>query len=87
LAEKKAKLRLMNGIVEVVVSRDERPAAKHAAEKGGILGGISEKRASGAEAPIDSAGFMRGLKPPPPSVLSFSAAFKAVFLAKMYSWA
>ena len=26
---------------------------------------------SGAEAPINSAGFVRGLKPPPPSVASF----------------
>jgi probable rRNA maturation factor len=31
-----------------------------------------ELRPSGAKAPSDSAGFMRGLKPPPPSVTTFS---------------
>jgi hypothetical protein len=34
----------------------------------------SEKRCSGAEARSDSAGFMRGLIPTPPSDVRFSAA-------------
>ncbi len=33
---------------------------------------------SAAKAVADFAGFMRGLKPPPPSVSSFSAACKAL---------
>jgi hypothetical protein len=52
--------------------------AKQAAEKLGILGGIGAKRSSVAKAIVDSVGFMRGLKPPPPSGLSFSAACLAV---------
>jgi hypothetical protein len=39
---------------------------------------ISEKRSSAAKAGPDSFGFAQGLKPPPPSVLSFSAACEAV---------
>jgi hypothetical protein len=35
------------------------------------------KGPSAAKAGIDSEGFMRGLKPPPPSDVSFSAACKA----------
>jgi hypothetical protein len=35
---------------------------------------IAEKLPSGAKAHVDSVGFMRGLKPPPPSGMSFSAA-------------
>jgi hypothetical protein len=45
-----------------------------AAEKLEIWGEIGVKRPSGAKARIDSVGFMRGLKPPPPSGSSFSAA-------------
>lgn len=40
-----------------------------------------EQRPSGAKAPSDSAGFMRGLKPPPPSVTTFSASSKATIRA------
>ena len=40
---------------------------KEAAEKLGISGEIGGKRPSGAKAHIDFVGFMRGLKPPPPS--------------------
>jgi len=50
---------------------------KQAAEKPGLSGEIGEKRTSGAKARIDSDGFMRGLKPPPLSGSSFSAAGKA----------
>jgi putative transposase len=53
-------------------------AAKQAAEKGRIPRGKTEKRSSGPKGPIDYAGFMRGLKPPPPSGPGFSAACKAV---------
>src|ERR1035437_3492550 len=49
---------------------------KQAAEKPGISCETVGKRPSGAEAPTDSAGLMRGLKHPPPSVLRFSAACK-----------
>jgi len=38
---------------------------------------------TGAEAPIDSVGFMRGLKPPPPSELSFSASGSLELLAEV----
>jgi hypothetical protein len=54
--------------------------ALQAAEKLEISGEISEKHPSVAKASIDSVGFMRGLKPPPPSALSFSAACKARIL-------
>ena len=47
---------------------------EEAAEKLGILDKNGGKRPSAAKASIDLIGFMRGLKPPPPSVLSFSAA-------------
>ena len=50
-----------------------RAGAEGAAEKGLITSKDSEKRCSGTEARADSAGFMRGLKPPPPSEVSFSA--------------
>jgi hypothetical protein len=48
--------------------------ALQAAEKGGTISESPEKPSSGAKARVDSVGFMRGLKPPPPSGLSFSAA-------------
>ena len=51
-----------------------RPRPKEAAEKLGILVENVEKGPSAAEADIDSAGFTRGLKPPSPSDVSFSAA-------------
>jgi ATP-binding cassette subfamily B protein len=38
-----------------------------AAEELGISGEIGGERSSGAKADVDSVGFMRGLKPPPPS--------------------
>jgi hypothetical protein len=52
--------------------------SKQAAKKLGKLGGIEENWPSVAKATCDSVGFMRGLKPPTPSVLSFSAACKVV---------
>src|ERR1035437_3710574 len=51
--------------------------AKQAAEKLGISGEIGGERPSGAKARVDFVGFMRGLKPPPPSESSFPAACKA----------
>ena len=58
--------------------------AKEVAEELGIAGQMGRKRPSGAKARACFAGFMRGLKPPPPSdetesasLLSFSAACKA----------
>ena len=51
--------------------------AKEAAEKLGISDESRKKRPSAAKADVDSVGFMRGLKPPPPSGSSFSAACKA----------
>ena len=53
-----------------------RPVAEEAAEKGLVSGEKHEKRSAGAQAGIDSAGAMRGLRPPPPSDGSFSAATK-----------
>jgi hypothetical protein len=52
----------------------EASSAQELAEKVGVSGKLWGKRFFGAEALVDSAGFMRGLKPPPPSALSFSAA-------------
>jgi epoxyqueuosine reductase len=50
--------------------------AEGASEEGGVSDRFSEKHTSGAEARIPSADVMRGLKPPPPSGLSFSAAYE-----------
>jgi hypothetical protein len=47
---------------------------QEAAEKPLIPGNMSENRSSVAKATTDSNGFTRGLKPPSPSELSFSAA-------------
>jgi hypothetical protein len=41
--------------------------SSQAAEKLGILGEIGAKHPSAAKAIVDSVGFVRGLKPPPPS--------------------
>jgi hypothetical protein len=60
-----------------IARRDAKLAGvKEAAGK--LLGsGVAEEnRPSVAKAIFDSAGFVRGLKPPTPSVLSFSAACK-----------
>jgi len=51
--------------------------AKQAAEKIEISCEIYEKCPSVAKDGVDSVGFMRRLKPPPPSALSFSAACEA----------
>ena len=50
------------------------PAAEQAGEQLDHSGETGEKRSSGAKVPIDSAGFVRGLKPPPPSVETLSAS-------------
>jgi heptosyltransferase-1 len=42
-----------------------------------VLRELPEEHASGAKARVDSAGLMRGLKPPPPSESSFSVACEA----------
>jgi hypothetical protein len=47
---------------------------KQATEKLGVEGENGGESPSAAKAGIDSEGFMRGLKPPPPSDVSFSAA-------------
>ena len=64
------------------------PGAEQAAEEGLKLIGTHEKHPSGAIVRADSARFMRGLKPPPPSGSSFSAACKvrnyfAAFTARL----
>jgi hypothetical protein len=51
---------------------------KQAAEKVGNLGGMEENQSSVAKATLDFVGFIRGLKPPTPPVLSFSATCKVV---------
>ncbi len=51
--------------------------AQQFAEKHGNLVGLEENWPSVAKATCDSVGFLRGLKLPTPSVLSFSAACKA----------
>jgi hypothetical protein len=57
--------------------RDQTAGAKEVAEKLGDSDENGEKHPSGAEAHVDSVGFMRGLKPPPPSASSFPATYKA----------
>jgi hypothetical protein len=52
--------------------------AEQAAENGLFSRSIGEKHSSGAKARMDSFGFRRGLKPPPPSGFGFSAACEAV---------
>jgi hypothetical protein len=64
-------------VVRAQIAEKHPSGAKQAAEKLEISGEISEKHPSVAKASIGSVGFMRGLKPPPPSALSFSAACKA----------
>jgi hypothetical protein len=54
--------------------------AEEAAEKLGFSSKTGEKRSSVAKAIVDLIGFARGLKPPSPSALSFSAACKAYAL-------
>jgi NADH-quinone oxidoreductase subunit M len=49
----------------------------HAPRMGVHVSGISEEQTSGAKARVDYVGFMRGLKPPPPSALGSSAVSKA----------
>jgi hypothetical protein len=51
---------------------------QQAAEKSLIPSENAEERTSGPKGPIDSASFMRGLKLPPPSGPTFSAAFQVV---------
>jgi hypothetical protein len=52
--------------------------AEQAAEKHGDSGNFDEKRPSAAEAVVDFVGFTRGMNPPSPFVLSFSAACEVV---------
>jgi hypothetical protein len=60
-----------------ILRSDISSGAKQAAEKLEICGLIGGKCPSAAKANVDSAGVMRGLKPPPPSASSFSAACEA----------
>jgi hypothetical protein len=53
--------------------------AEEAAEKLEKSDETDEKRPSAAKADIQFTGFMRGLKPPPPSAWSFSAVCKAQY--------
>ena len=55
-----------------------RPQGFTVCGKGLLSRPIGEEHSSGAKARIDSFGFMRGLKPPPPSEFGFSAACEAV---------
>jgi putative glutamine amidotransferase len=57
--------------------RPGREVAEQAAEKLEVSGEIGGNSPSVAKASIDSVGIMRGLKPPPPSGMSFSAAWEA----------
>jgi tRNA A37 threonylcarbamoyltransferase TsaD len=56
---------------------EDTAGAEQAAEKLGISGEMGAKCPSGAKAQTDSAGFRRGLKPPPPSGSNSSAACEA----------
>jgi tRNA dimethylallyltransferase len=72
-----SKAEMKRSRLSIGANEGRRSGAKEAAEKGTICNEISGARRSGAKALADSVGFMRGLKPPPPSVPSFSAAYKA----------
>ncbi len=63
--------------VSCFAGRRNQWTTKQAAEKLGVSGEIGGKHSSGAKARADSVGFIRGLKPPPPSESSFSAACEA----------
>jgi|GEM_PF-5471399 hypothetical protein len=63
----------------------QKDAGLYRLRKRPVPGKIGGKNSSGAEAHVDSVGFMRGLKPPPPSVLGFSAACLAhVFFSRLH---
>jgi arginyl-tRNA synthetase len=69
---------LYQGMTSVVPNASPNQSrALQAAEELGASDEIGVECASGAKARIDYVGFMRGLKPPPPSESSFSAAFLA----------
>jgi hypothetical protein len=77
-------------VVKVQIAEELPSVAKQAAEKGGTISESPEKPSSGAKARVDSAGLMRGLKPPPPSGLSFPQPVKTtidsiVFAARLKS--
>lgn len=59
------------------LARDGAAGALQGVEKGVPLRSIGEEHSSEAKAHVDSFGFMRGLRPPPPSGFGFSAACKA----------
>jgi hypothetical protein len=65
------------GVVFILVRRFTGMRAKQAAGEIETSGEFGEKRSSGAKARVDSAGSVRGLKPPPPSGSSFYAAREA----------
>jgi ceramide glucosyltransferase len=64
-------------VVSCFAFADDATEVQEAAEKGLSANVIPEEHSSGPEGLADSARLMRGLKPPPPSVSSFSAARKA----------
>jgi hypothetical protein len=64
-------------VVKVDTTENLASGAKTGCEKTPDFGEIGRKCSSVAKASVDSIGFMRGLKPPPPSGMSFSAACKA----------
>jgi threonylcarbamoyladenosine tRNA methylthiotransferase MtaB len=59
------------------LARDGAAGALQGVEKGVPLRSIGEEHSPEAKAHVDSFGFMRGLRPPPPSGFGFSAACKA----------
>jgi cell division protein FtsQ len=58
-------------------ANDGEPAAGQIADKGQNAGDSAEELTPGAKARVNSAGSMRGLKPPAPSVSSLSTAYNA----------
>jgi 23S rRNA (uracil1939-C5)-methyltransferase len=75
--ERRARRDVKNRSLARNMSGKQNAGAKPAAENIGILGETGTKHSSGAKAHIDSAGVIRGLKPPSPSRSSSSAVKKA----------
>jgi hypothetical protein len=62
---------------DVLRGAESMAGAEEAAEKGWFTGKKPQEHPSAAKAGVNSAGLLRGLKPPPPSDESFSAACEA----------
>jgi probable rRNA maturation factor len=84
MARREKALRARLGLPLGLIERAENPSGAKAQGHSGLVNVRAKARTlhlmsryAGAKARINSSGIVRGLKPPPPSVSRFSAAFKA----------